>query len=55
MAALTDPHAPGVVDLRQIRAADLERLLAEEIATWRDTLDWDFQSSAGLGTCQPAL
>jgi ribosomal protein S18 acetylase RimI-like enzyme len=48
MAALTDPHAPAVVDLRQTRSADLEDLLAEEIATWHDTLDWDFQPSAAL-------
>lgn len=48
MAALTDVHAHGIVDLRQIRAADLESLLTEEIATWRNMLDWDFQSSAGL-------
>jgi len=48
MAALTDPHAPAVVDLRQIRSAELEDLLAEEIATWRNTLDWDFQPSAAL-------
>src|SRR2546421_5925786 len=48
MAALTDAYVPTVVDLRQIRAADLEPLLAEETATWRNTLDWDFQPSAGL-------
>jgi ribosomal protein S18 acetylase RimI-like enzyme len=48
MAALTDPHAPAVVDLRQTRSGDLEALLDEEIATWRNTLDWDFQPAATL-------
>jgi ribosomal protein S18 acetylase RimI-like enzyme len=48
MAALTDPHAPAIVDLRQIRGADLDSLLAEETTTWRDMLDWDFRPSAGL-------
>lgn len=48
MAALTDAHAPAVVDLRQIRGADLDALLTEETATWRDMLDWDFRPSAGL-------
>jgi ribosomal protein S18 acetylase RimI-like enzyme len=48
MAALTDPHAPAIVDLRQIRGADLDPLLAEETTTWRDMLDWDFRPSAGL-------
>ena len=48
MAALTDPYAPGVIDLRQIRGVDLDALLEEEIATWNNTLDWDFRPSAGL-------
>jgi ribosomal protein S18 acetylase RimI-like enzyme len=48
MAALTEPHAPAIVDLRQIRGADLDPLLAEETATWREMLDWDFRPSAGL-------
>jgi ribosomal protein S18 acetylase RimI-like enzyme len=48
MAALTDPYAPGVIDLRQIRGVDLDALLDEEIATWNNTLDWDFRPSAGL-------
>jgi ribosomal protein S18 acetylase RimI-like enzyme len=48
MAALTDPYAPGVIDLRQVRGIDLDRLLEEEIATWNTTLDWDFRPSAGL-------
>lgn len=48
MAALTNTHSAAVVDLRQIHAADLEPLLTEEIATWRNTLDWDFEPSASL-------
>ncbi len=48
MAALTDPHVPTVVDLRHVRAADLDGLLTEETETWRDLLDWDFRPSAGL-------
>ncbi len=39
---------PEILDLRQLRAADLAPLLAEEIAVWRDTLDWDFAKSAEL-------
>jgi ribosomal protein S18 acetylase RimI-like enzyme len=44
------PHtnSPQLVDLRQLRAADLEALLKEEIETWRKTLDWDFSKSADL-------
>jgi ribosomal protein S18 acetylase RimI-like enzyme len=48
MAALTDPHAPAIVDLRQIRGADLDPLLNEETETWREMLEWDFHPSAGL-------
>ncbi len=48
MAALSDLRVPAVVDLRQVRGADLEGLLAEETATWRSTLDWDFRPSASL-------
>lgn len=48
MAAV--PDAPGleVVDLWQVRVRDVEDLLAEEISEWREQLDWDFTSSAGL-------
>lgn len=44
------PHAnaPQLVDLRQLRAVDLEPLLREETETWRETLDWDFSKSADL-------
>jgi len=49
MAALTEPvRQPDLVDLRELRANDLEPLLAEEIRTWEETLDWDFGKSADL-------
>ena len=32
MSALMDPHAPAIVELRQIRGADLDPLLTEETA-----------------------
>jgi ribosomal protein S18 acetylase RimI-like enzyme len=52
MAARIEPahRTPGAefLDLRQISAADLESLLAEEIEVWRETLDWDFGKSAEL-------
>lgn len=48
MAALTDPHIPTILDLRQVRSADLDQLLVEETATWLHTLDWDFRASSGL-------
>src|SRR5690349_24177743 len=49
MAALTEPaRQPDIVDLRELRADDLEPLLAEEIRTWGATLDWDFSKSADL-------
>ena len=48
MAALTDPHAPSVVDLRLVRGSDLDPLLGEESRAWEAMLDWDFRPSAGL-------
>jgi len=39
---------PVVVDLRRLSARDLEPLLEEETAAWRDELDWDFEKSADL-------
>lgn len=51
MAARLHP-APAateeIVDLRRLSARDLEPLLAEEIATWRAELEWDFGKSADL-------
>jgi len=48
MAAALDRPTPAVVDLREIRASQLGPLLDEEVETWRDTLDWDFNASAEL-------
>ena len=50
MAALVNPalHAPELIDLRHLNARDLEPLLNEEIETWLDELDWDFEKSAEL-------
>src|ERR1051326_5460830 len=49
MAALTEPaRQPDIVDLRELRAVDLEPLLTEEIRTWNANLDWDFSKSADL-------
>ena len=39
---------PDLVDLRSLTARDLEPLLEEEIAAWRDELEWQFDQSAGL-------
>ncbi len=51
MAARLHP-APArteeIVDLRRLSARDLDPLLAEEIATWRADLEWDFEKSADL-------
>jgi ribosomal protein S18 acetylase RimI-like enzyme len=43
---LADP--PEIVDLRQLTARDLSRLLDDEIAAWRDSLHWDYERSAEL-------
>jgi len=52
MAARLEPaagaHGPTLVDLRQLRSEDLAALLDEEVAIWRDLLDWDFGKSAEL-------
>jgi len=36
------------VDLRHLRSEDLDALLDEEVAAWRQLLDWDFGKSADL-------
>lgn len=41
-------ESPNLVDLRHLRSGDLDPLLDEEVATWRDQLDWDFGKSADL-------
>jgi len=48
MAALSDSPLARIVDLRHLRAGELDPLLDEETQVWRDTLDWDFQASAAL-------
>jgi ribosomal protein S18 acetylase RimI-like enzyme len=39
---------PELVDLRRLFARDLDPLLNEETAGWREELDWDFGNSADL-------
>ena len=51
MAARLHPapsRPPEIVDLRRLSARDLEPLLQEETAAWRNELDWDFDKSADL-------
>src|SRR5580704_8733865 len=45
---LTQLRPPDLVDLRTLSARDLEPLLTEEIAAWRDELEWQFDQSASL-------
>ncbi len=43
------PSRPAeIVDLRRLSARDLEPLLDEEIASWRNELEWEFEKSADL-------
>ena len=42
------PPSPELIDLRRLSARDLEPLLEEETAAWREELDWDFEKSADL-------
>ena len=39
---------PEIVDLRRLAARDLQPLLEEESATWREELEWEFEKSAEL-------
>lgn len=48
MAALSDAPSPVIAPLREVRASQLEALLAEETAVWRAELAWDFSPSAEL-------
>ncbi len=48
MAAVSDSPLARVVELRHLRGGDLDHLLEEETAAWRETLDWDFRGSAAL-------
>jgi|HubBroStandDraft_1064217.scaffolds.fasta_scaffold179272_1 ribosomal protein S18 acetylase RimI-like enzyme len=47
-AALADPAPPRILDLRSIDVETLAPLLAEQIASWKNELDWDFTPSANL-------
>ena len=42
------PAQPEIVDLRRLSTTELEPLLREECAVWREELDWDFEKSADL-------
>lgn len=48
MAAVPDTPGLDVVDLWQVRAADVGELLEQEVREWRDELEWDFRASADL-------
>lgn len=50
MAAWAEQHVgvPLLVDLRQVRAEELDPLLGYEINEWERRLDWDFRPSADL-------
>lgn len=52
MAALIEPASKlpssELIELRDLRSIELEDLLKEETAVWRDILDWDFHASAEL-------
>src|ERR1700733_11224379 len=48
MAALSESPQARIVDLRQLRAGDLDLLLDEETQSWKESLDWDFSASANL-------
>ena len=48
MAARPESPVAEVVDLRRIAAGSLDAVLDEEVRVWRETLAWDFASSASL-------
>ena len=48
MAAAPDRYDSPLVDLRSVSAESLAPVLDEEIAAWRDELDWDLRASAEL-------
>jgi ribosomal protein S18 acetylase RimI-like enzyme len=43
-----EPEPPHILDLRRVSARDLDPVLNEETAAWRDELDWEFGKSADL-------
>ncbi len=48
MAAVSSSSAPHLRELSGVRAAQLDPLMEEAIAEWREALDWDFRPSAEL-------
>ncbi|MBI1356338.1 MAG: GNAT family N-acetyltransferase [Acidobacteria bacterium] len=46
--ALASHQEVRLVDLRDLRGADLEPLLAGQARRWRETLHWDFASAQGI-------
>jgi ribosomal protein S18 acetylase RimI-like enzyme len=50
MAARLHPNLrpQNMVDLRRLSVRELEPLLEEEMAAWREELDWDFERSVDL-------
>ncbi len=47
-AALADPAPSQTLDLRSVDVETLAPILAEQIASWKAELDWDFTPSANL-------
>jgi ribosomal protein S18 acetylase RimI-like enzyme len=48
MAALSEARFPDIVELRDVAADELSRVLEEEKIAWRSQLQWDFTASADL-------
>lgn len=48
MAAVSSSSVPALRELSGVRAAQLDPLMEEAIAEWRESLDWDFRPSAEL-------
>ena len=48
MAARAPSRSQEIIDLRRLSAHELESLLQEETAAWREELEWDFEKSADL-------
>ncbi|MCS6951331.1 MAG: GNAT family N-acetyltransferase [Bryobacterales bacterium] len=48
MAAAPNVSAWEVVELRSVAAAELAPVLEQEVAEWRESLNWDFRPSADL-------
>ena len=48
MAARLEASLPQIIELPKVAVADLDPLLAEEIALWQQRFAWDFRPSADL-------